>query len=270
MKVFSLFTVSYASLNPIHQELVTELAEIRERITTHSQYGDKDLKDAVAAFAAKGNERNFSAEDMTPVELRSMVAEGNNLNLKQIIAYWMGKTDAERGSKKGKGEDTDLGDDDKWCNYGCYCTPHHRHMADGNWVGRGKPVDAIDALCQRLWNCYQCLEKDISKCTMHKPYEWGFNNKDQAFCKNKEDTCKGELCRCDLEFGMELDKIRDQWKRKFHMHHGFNRQQQCQPIAPGPRNGDRVCCNKRLDYVLYNKSKQDCCSDGSLAPLGTC
>ena len=62
--------------------------------------------------------------------------------------------------------------DDQWCGYGCYCTPTQKHLAEADWTGRGEPVDAIDALCQQLWKCYQCLDLEYKKCPPSTPYGW--------------------------------------------------------------------------------------------------
>ena len=53
-----------------------------------------------------------------------------------------------RGKKnKVKGEE-------KFINYGCYCSPSQIGQPDSNWLGVGIPVDGIDHLCHDLHKRY--------------------------------------------------------------------------------------------------------------------
>ena len=72
----------------------------------------------------------------------------------------------------------------KFNNYGCYCSPHAAHSGEGSWVGKGVPVDEIDAECHNLFLAYKCLTKDYgSKCDSSKAYSWDVDYNGEVRCR---------------------------------------------------------------------------------------
>ena len=41
--------------------------------------------------------------------------------------------------------------EERYRNYGCYCTPTMESMKSDFWVGTGEPVDQIDTICMQLF-----------------------------------------------------------------------------------------------------------------------
>ena len=48
--------------------------------------------------------------------------------------------------------------EDRFKNYGCYCTPSMESMKSDFWVGTGEPVDQIDATCMALFKSLEILQ----------------------------------------------------------------------------------------------------------------
>ena len=76
-------------------------------------------------------------------------------------------------------------------------------MKEGNWVGKGEPVDRIDYLCRQLWWGYKCLSRDFTGCSSEIAYNW-FLVDQELQCIDKKGTCAGDLCRLELQFATEL------------------------------------------------------------------
>ena len=190
---------------------------------------------------------------------------------------------------------------DKFNRYGCYCSPHSIHSGDDTWVGKGDPVDEIDTECRHLFLAYKCLEKDHgSKCNSSKAYAWEVdNNGDIKCCEykicfyliqfhilnffsvDKKGSCKGDLCRLDLDFTKALSSLNKFWEPAFHMDNGFDRKSYCSPSGGGnggsgyqkPNNKDPVqteCCGKSLRRHMFNPARLQCCKDGSTKAIGSC
>lgn len=52
--------------------------------------------------------------------------------------------------------------EERFKNYGCYCTPTMDSMKSDFWVGTGEPVDQLDATCMALFKSleiYQLIKK---------------------------------------------------------------------------------------------------------------
>ena len=72
--------------------------------------------------------------------------------------------------------------EERYRNYGCYCTPTMESMKSNAWVGTGEPVDEIDTICMQLFKSYQCLKRDFDGCTPDTEYEWVTDTKGRATC----------------------------------------------------------------------------------------
>ena len=93
------------------------------------------------------------------------------------------------------------------------------------------------------------------------------------------DSCAGELCKCDLDFALQLSAVSDQWDKAHSSEFGFDRTRACAPkklakklkaTVVGDKGSDRQCCGRALNSLLYNASRMDCCKDGSIRSIGTC
>ena len=47
-------------------------------------------------------------------------------------------------------------------------------------------------------------------------------------CVSPLKTCKGDLCQCDMDFAMELQKVQHHWSEEFVVQNGFDREARCQ------------------------------------------
>ena len=100
------------------------------------------------------------------------------------------------------------------------------------------------------------------------------SKKGDPFCTDAENTCQGETCRCDMEFGKKLSMIEGTWQRKFHKDNGFDRKKQCNVKVNRANNPgsskQKACCNRRFQYEVINTNRQECCANGDVANIGQC
>jgi len=241
--------------------------------------GAKNIGSAIDTWQShEGYMRQRSAH---PQILKKFVAIGKDLNLKGLIQQTLPQM--LRSSGEGKLQSSEM-----FTNYGCYCLPSQAYTEDMNWIGRGTPVDEIDNLCKKLLTCYGCLGKTYSKCSASTPYAWDINLQGHKICEEPGDSCKGALCRCDIDFSQELSNISDKWNQKYSMHYGFDREKVCgvrkvtkQNVANGNTGArgitlensglnDPKCCGTGLNSVIYHPSRLECCRDGKTRTIGSC
>ena len=48
--------------------------------------------------------------------------------------------------------------EERFKNYGCYCTPTMESMKSDFWVGTGEPVDQLDATCMALFKSLEIYQ----------------------------------------------------------------------------------------------------------------
>ena len=101
-------------------------------------------------------------------------------------------------------------------------------------------------------------------------------------CVSPLKTCKGDLCQCDMDFAIEIQKVQHHWSEEFSLENGFDREARCQKRTldrtnqqhesngPGRSTNNLNCCNRGLDAKIFNPEVWDCCPDGNIAPAGTC
>ena len=188
-----------------------------------------------------------------------------------------------------KGKDDVIDSNAKWSNYGCYCLPSQAYTGDVNWVGRGTPVDEIDHLCQKLHHCYQCTARTYAECPASSPYAWLPGRLDTSSCADEDYSCKGALCRCDVDFSVELAELSNKWNKKYSQQFGFDRVAECgadhdhaarsfkgplQRMGGGSLNvgslNDPKCCGRGLNSIIYHPNRLECCKDGSTKAIGAC
>jgi len=163
--------------------------------------------------------------------------------------------------------------------YGCYGTPIDR--LNKNWIGKGKPVDAIDEVNFRLTNCYKCLKIDHPNeiCDGTVPYRVT-NRSNGIMCRNEEGTCKRSTCECDKAYVFELAAILSEYNPDNHIDNGFDREIRCKIRAPRGLKDDKdnngngksptQCCGSGLQRMVFKVDRFECCADGSVKPFGQC
>lgn len=263
-------------------QLLTNMVNLSENLEILVVSGDiksaallSDVKEWLqTAQTAKETPRGLSN-----VQIKAIIALGKSLALQTFI---------ETDESDGLGFELLRGgvsNKDKFLGYGCYCSPTEMHMSDGNWVGTGTPVDAIDEMCQKLFYGYQCLKQDYQACDATNSYNWKVAKNGSVTCLDKAGSCEGDLCRIDIEFSTNLFKLKKQWQPMFHSKNGFDRVETCQGSG-APSSGatdssktDRSlqdielrtsCCGVGLGRHIFNKDRMECCEDGQSRPRGTC
>lgn len=164
----------------------------------------------------------------------------------------------------------------KYWGYGCNCfTLGDRPMSEG--LGNAA-VDELDETCKSYKECLKCAAMAHgSECVPEmKKYKFYSSNDDQVQCRNKAGTCERALCECDNMFARTHTKASESWNINFHTFWGgWNSPNSCKkhPKIPGSRSLPKSCCNnpkKSSYYSLYTITRQECCSNGEVAPIGMC
>ena len=179
----------------------------------------------------------------------------------------------------------------KWSEYGCFCNPHHERIENSSWSGKGEPVDRIDYMCRQLWWGYRCIQRDYTACTAEEAYSWTFEA-GKIRCLETEGSCRGDLCRLDALYALEISTMKKRWKAENHVQNGFDRSLHCLPATVRnariqkeklPGQGGEVgqeestkttrpgqCCGSGLQRVIFKPDRAECCRDGLVRPLGNC
>lgn len=262
-------------------DLQTNLFKLRgnlESLVSEQTLGNTVLTDRITEWL----DTALAAEDprraLSNVQIKAIIAEGKTLQLQSFIGVDEDPNpNVERGNVQFE--------NDKFVNYGCYCSPSEIHMADNNWLGTGAPIDEIDRICQHLYFGYQCLKHDYDSCDATHSYDWKIGKNGLPNCQDPEGTCEGDLCRLDIKFSTELYKKKDQWKPLYHAENGFDRNEMCKAgsrISDGSISGSSgsggssssesktSCCGTGLKRHPFHLDKLECCKDGNTSPIGTC
>ncbi|CAG5109402.1 Oidioi.mRNA.OKI2018_I69.chr2.g3947.t1.cds [Oikopleura dioica] len=100
-----------------------------------------------------------------------------------------------------------------------------------SYVGRGEPVDEIDALCRDLWSCYKCAKIDSTEkhCKHSMTYEWYQKINGNVKCGDSSHNtqCQNDLCECDANFARRLVSVQDEIRNEFKVSNGFKREDRC-------------------------------------------
>jgi len=171
-------------------------------------------------------------------------------------------------------------------NYGCWC-----YFEDDFGMGRGKPVDQIDRLCQNLHDSYECaiLESGDGSCI---PWKVDYNSSgafdlsDRLFeCENHNvDDCTKSTCIIE---GIFVQNLFDHFMNNgltinedYKVQNGFDPatcmiqrgiaaevrgERQCCGEVPFKRpfndgDGEKACCGG----VTYRTAVMECCPDETL------
>merc|ERR1712050_507764 len=125
---------------------------------------------------------------------------------------------------------------------------------DMNAKARGKPVDELDRAIFAWRRCNRCANKET------KQGQCGYKVNRNNECTNTVDSCGRYSCECDIALFGALKTIK-------YNDANANGSAVCEPALSG---GDPACCKKGQLFRHYNRNSQSCCSDGTLADLGTC
>ena len=147
-------------------------------------------------------------------------------------------------------------------------------------MGKGKPVDALDAVCKAHKECIHCARQEYGeKCIPDfKRYQFGPRgvSTGELNCMDIANTCERSLCECDLAFAKAHGANAHAYTNQHNNFLGFdpNDQTNCPSGSSSTSTSDQSdlhCCNsseKTKAFQLYNTYKQQCCTDGSLEQLG--
>ena len=147
--------------------------------------------------------------------------------------------------------------------------------------GKGKPVDALDAVCKAHKECLHCASEVYGanrgdRClgdNVQYSNAVGWNSsKFESFCTfHDADTCERAICECDKAFFNALFAVKESYNQQYHTFYG-NFDSTDQANCPSSfSSSNKNCCNnadKSTSFKFYNANKQQCCNDGSLQELG--
>lgn len=186
---------------------------------------------------------------------------------------------------------------DKINKYGCHCFPNGSKAAGGV----GPAVDAMDALCKKLYKCHKCIQIEFGVDAVDVNdgrYTWGLNDDGSLNCeKNQNNPARKALCECDVAYAYAMKTIWDDdsfnnyyWLNNRNARQNadnglvFNYDDTCVAAGNGGGQAADSCCgdsfpNKEpydssqracCSSTVYNIFTQECCTDGSIAGIGSC
>ena len=182
--------------------------------------------------------------------------------------------------------------------YGCWCFFGRIDSA----LGRGPPVDAYDATCQKLALCYRCIfvdsanegdeECDPFTATFSASFSLGsltgqgVNNATTTCQTENQSACSWRTCSCAMTmvtnfFNLSFDP-QNAYDENLKHSAGFDYNlecpeqgravdRQCCGYYPDRRTYDhgdgsvRACCHEK---TIYNPMRHVCCADGSHVGIG--
>lgn len=182
--------------------------------------------------------------------------------------------------------------------YGCWCFFGRIDSA----LGRGPPVDAYDATCQKLALCYRCIfvdaanegddECDPFTATFTASFSLGsltgqgVNNATTTCQTDNQNSCSWRTCSCAMTmmtsfFNLSFDP-NNAYDENLKHSQGFDYNlecpeqgravdRQCCGYYPERRTYDhgdgsvRACCHEKS---IYNPMKHVCCADGTHVGIG--
>jgi len=183
---------------------------------------------------------------------------------------------------------------DKINKYGCHCFPGGTKAAGGV----GPAVDALDSLCKKLYKCHKCIQIEFGVDAVDVNdgrYTWALNDDGTLNCdKNQNNPARKALCQCDREYAYEMKNVwtDDGFNEYYWLSNRNARQggtfdydatcvannngsgaaadQCCGSAFPNKEPFDstqRACCNSDSVYNIFT---QECCTDGTVAGIGSC
>jgi len=287
MKLFNLFALE-AFATKKSQHFIAEIQGMVPKFESYTGENEK-IKDEIFKYKQEAGNAILHGHTMTDGQLRAILSEGSTINqkiLRELIEF---RHDKKKGGNFRTTRQNSNDGEDMLLNYGCYCLPSQMHSPDGNWLGKGTPVDEVDALCHDIFRSYNCLKKDFpeSKCDSTVPYNYKLDKRGVPFCTDPEDTCEGTVCRLEIEFMTQFVKVADVWSQENHASGGFDRETQCisvktdRQIEEEKSRGtsrrdkskvisDSQCCGVGIKRHPYQILKFECCPNGETKLPGAC
>jgi len=181
--------------------------------------------------------------------------------------------------------------------YGCWCWVNGKEDGRTLTQGLGKPVDEVDSACKRLFQCYQCAQKDFGEGSCDyvttrydKKQTMDLTTGEKSIvCNEDEGTCERSLCECDRQFAIEygqyaesqdLDSFHqegagafDPWDKNSCSSDGVKEEGERKCCGSFPKrfpivvNDDRKCCEGA--GKSYDPNMHECCNDEVVA-WGSC
>ena len=70
-------------------------------------------------------------------------------------------------------------------------------------MGRGVPMDALDAVCRSYKECQKCARERYGDQCIGEFYAYDYStNNGNSVCNDDADTCNRALCECDRKFAI--------------------------------------------------------------------
>ena len=215
----------------------------------------------------------------------------------QYIVEKFGEAHGFRSACEGENCQTGTLDLEALFGYGCWCFFGRIDSA----LGRGPPVDAYDATCQKLALCYRCIFVDAenegdAECdpfqttfsatiSLNSILGGGASENATTSCQTEnQDPCSWRTCSCAMTmitsfFNLSFDSSAvydDNLKHSEGFDYnlecpqqGKAQDRQCCGFYPERRTFDRKesreCCH---DISIYNPLRHVCCDDGTHIGLG--
>jgi len=162
-------------------------------------------------------------------------------------------------------------------NYACHCFPGNNRVAGGS----GPAQDGIDSLCKKLARCHKCISADygISAFTAEwdadiGKYRWSADANGDLTCAANDDQYKKDLCECDAAFATALgqqwndaDWNTNLWGNRKNSDYTLDYATTC---VGGAGSMQTECCGSYPERLPFSVASHECCTDGSIATIGSC
>lgn len=164
-------------------------------------------------------------------------------------------------------------------NYGCHCFPNGSRSPGGH----GEAQDGTDSLCRTLARCHACVELDhngdfnsvTADCDPEGGYKYSVDSSTGALsCGLNTELCKMNACECDKKFAEDLGALWDDsafdyglWNNKNNALATLDYSTTC---VKQSGNSNDECCGTYPERRPYSSLAHECCSDGSVAAIGSC
>ena len=179
-------------------------------------------------------------------------------------------------------------------NYGCYCYPQGSKIVTSRFNYHGPAKDPLDELCRKLYFKQKCFSIDAEEglykgkdCVADNKFEWYTDSiTGEITCGDENDPtyatrrpCKMDNCRLEREFVEGIvnwftDPTRDPLNEDLRDMDDDTYKATCSDDGNGALGTAQVhdlkCCGSGTDRRTYNSIIKDCCSDGSVAFIGSC
>jgi len=165
-------------------------------------------------------------------------------------------------------------------NYGCHCFPNGSRSPGGH----GEAQDGTDSLCRTLARCHACVELEhngdfnsvTADCDPEGGYKYSVDSSTGVLsCTLNTEQCKRDACECDKKFAEDLGALWDDndfdyglWNAK---HNALATLDYSATCVKQSGNSNDACCGLAYpEKRPFSSMAHECCSDGSVAVIGSC